>query len=104
MTIVLLMAPAAFHRIVEHGEDTERLHRFSTVMVLAALVPLGLGLTGDFYIVANKVLGSQVAAISLAAASLVTFFGLWFGLTLAIRARDRRTARSAQRQRGGGRA
>ncbi|HEY1291936.1 MAG TPA: DUF6328 family protein [Chloroflexota bacterium] len=89
ITIVFLMAPAAFHRIVERGEDTERLHRFSTAMVLGALVPLGLGLAGDFYVVANKVLGAPGTALALAAASLVFYYGLWFGVTLAVRARAR---------------
>ena len=87
VTIVLLMAPTAFHRIVERGEDTERLHRFSTAMVLAALVPLGLGLSSDFYVVANKVLQAPGLALALAAVSLVFFYGLWFGVTLAVRAR-----------------
>ena len=85
--IVFLMAPAAFHRIVEQGQDSERLHRFSSAMVLAALVPLGLGISGDFYVVAEKVLNSSAAGIGLAIASLIFFFGLWFGLTLVLRAR-----------------
>ena len=87
ITIVLLMAPAAFHRIVEAGQDTERLHRFSTAMLLAALVPLGLGLAGDFYVVTAKVLKAPETALALSAASLVFFFGLWFGMTLTVRAR-----------------
>jgi hypothetical protein len=84
--IVLLMAPAAFHRIVEHGEDTERLHHFSSAMVLTAMVPLAFGIAGDFYVVLQKVLDSTSVAVAGAAASLVFFFGLWFGLTLALRA------------------
>jgi hypothetical protein len=86
-SIVFLMAPAAFHRIVERGEDSERLQRFSSAMVLAALVPLGIGIAGDFYVVANKVLNDQGVALALASASLLFFFALWFGVTLAIRAR-----------------
>jgi hypothetical protein len=87
MTIVFLMAPAAFHRIVERGEDTERLHRFASAMVLAAMVPLALGIAGDFYIVLAKVLDSPGVAVGLAVVSLLVFFGLWFGLTLAVRTR-----------------
>src|SRR5947209_10666573 len=30
LSIILLMTPAAYHRIVEEGEDTERFHRFAT--------------------------------------------------------------------------
>jgi hypothetical protein len=84
-SMVFLMAPAAFHRIVERGEDTERLHRFSSVMILTAMVPLGFGLAGDFYVVLEKVIGSPSLSAGLAIASLVFFFGLWFGVTYAIR-------------------
>jgi len=87
VSIVLLMAPAAFQRVVERGDDSERLHRFSSAMMLAALVPLGLGMAGDLYVVSAKVLNPDSVAIWLAAASLVFFFGLWFGLTLAVRAK-----------------
>jgi hypothetical protein len=37
--------------------------------------------------VTAKVLQSNETALALSAASLVFFFGLWFGLTLAVRAR-----------------
>ncbi|HEV7663859.1 MAG TPA: DUF6328 family protein [Chloroflexota bacterium] len=85
VTIILLMAPAAFHRIVEDGEDTERMHRFTSAMVLIALVPLGLGVAGDVYVVSDKVLQSSAFALGLAATCLIASYGVWFGLTLAIR-------------------
>ena len=93
-SIVLLMSPAAFHRIVESGQDTERLHRFSSAMVLCAMVPLAFGIAGDCYVVLDKVLDSAGLALTLAGVSLIFFFGLWFGVTLAMRAR-RDTAASA---------
>lgn len=86
LSVVLLMAPAAFHRIVERGQDSERMHTFSSAMVLGALVPLGLGVSADLYVVAEKVLKSASVAVALATACLVLLFGLWFGVTLAVRA------------------
>jgi hypothetical protein len=86
-SIVFLMAPAAFHRIVERGQDTARLHQFSSAMVLGAMVPLALGIAGDAYVVLDKVLGSPSLAVALAGTSLIFFFGLWFGVTLALRQR-----------------
>ena len=80
--MVLLMAPAAFHRLVEQGEETERFHRFASRMLLAGLVPLALGISGDFLIVLEKVTKSTTLAIGGAAAVLVLFYGLWFGYTL----------------------
>ena len=86
-SIVFLMSPTAFHRIVERGQDTERMRRFSSAMVLCAMVPLAFGIAGDCYVVVDKVLDSAGLALTLAGLSLVFFFGLWFGVTLALRAR-----------------
>src|SRR5438045_3563449 len=43
MAIVLLIAPAAYHRLAEHGENTERFHRLASRLLLVALVFLGPG-------------------------------------------------------------
>jgi hypothetical protein len=51
LSIILLMAPAAYHRIVENGEESERFHRFASLMLLAAMVPLPLGISGDTFVV-----------------------------------------------------
>jgi hypothetical protein len=85
IAIVLLMTPAAWHRIVEKGEENERFYKFASDMVVAALVPLALGLSGDFLIVSYKITHSAAIAAGLSGAALVMFFGLWFGLTLGRR-------------------
>jgi hypothetical protein len=82
LCVILLIAPAAYHRIVEDGEDTERLHRFASRAILAALVPLGLALALDLYIVIQKVTDSGLGAVLGAGAMLLLFYGLWFGYTL----------------------
>ena len=89
-SIVFLMAPAAFHRLVERGEDTPRMHRFASTMLVCAMVPLALGISLDFYVVVEKVLDSAALSIGLAMASLIFFFGLWFGVTLIVKARGNR--------------
>lgn len=82
LTIVLLMTPAAYHRIVERGEETEHFHRFASKMVVAALVPLALGISAAVYVVVQKVLDSQLVAVVGALVALALFWELWFGLTL----------------------
>ncbi len=82
ITVVLLMTPAAYHRIVEQGEDTEHFHRFASRMIIAAMVPLALGICGDVYVVVNKVLDSQLVAVVSAIVILALFWELWFGLTI----------------------
>jgi hypothetical protein len=80
LAVILLMTPAAYHRIAERGENTEHFHHFAGRMLLAALVPLGLGLAGDFYVVMWKVTSSHRVAASCTMALVVFIFGMWFGL------------------------
>ena len=82
LTIVLLMTPAAYHRLVERGEETEHFHRFASRVLVAALVPLALGLCGDVYVVVLKVTESQLISVVAALVTLAVFWELWFGLTL----------------------
>jgi hypothetical protein len=99
LSMVCLMAPAAFHRIVERGEDTERLHAFAGAMVLAAMTTLALGLAGDFYVVLEKVLQQQSLAILFAGLAVAFFYGLWFGLTGVLRAKRALTPTHSRRER-----
>ncbi len=87
IAVILLVTPAAWHRIVEQGEESERFHRFASRFVVAALPPLGISMCAELYVVLSKVLGRQSVAIGAASAMLVVMFGLWFGFTLAARAR-----------------
>ena len=80
-SVILLMTPAAYHRIVEKGEETEHFHDFASRILLAAMVPLALGVCGDFFVVAWKVTESIELAFAAALLMLVLFYGLWFGLT-----------------------
>jgi DMSO reductase anchor subunit len=82
LTIVLLVAPAAYHRIAERGEETEHFHRFASRMIVAALVPLALGLSASVYVVVHKILDSQLVGVVAALVALALFWELWFGLTV----------------------
>lgn len=78
---ILLIAPAAYHRIVDQGNDSEMLHHITARALLAAMVFLALGICGDFYL-ASRLSGVSMplsAAVSLLL--LVFFYGAWFGYT-----------------------
>ncbi len=87
VTVVLLMTPAAYHRIVERGEDTEHFHRVASILLLAAMIPLPLGICGDLYVVVLKVTSSTSIAVASALSFLILFYGLWFGYTAYRRVR-----------------
>jgi hypothetical protein len=78
---VLLITPAAYHRIHEAGEDTEHFHKIASRLLLAALVFLGPGMAGDLFLVIAKVTQSPSAAATTAGLLLLAFYGLWFGVS-----------------------
>jgi DMSO reductase anchor subunit len=90
LATILLMTPAAYHRIVEEGEPTEHFHRTASRLILVAMVPLALGIAGDLYVVVNKVLKSDAAALVSALVMLIFFYGLWFGYTFYRRQQELR--------------
>jgi len=89
VAVIFLMAPAAYHRIVERGEDTERFHGFASVMVLLALATLPVGFALDLVVVVRKQTESVGMAAAAGVAASAFFYGLWFVAMLLIRARKR---------------
>jgi hypothetical protein len=59
-------------------------------MLIAAMIPLALGICGDFYVVLRKVTDSEVPSIIAAGVMLLFFYGMWFGLTLYLRGKGGR--------------
>jgi hypothetical protein len=77
VAIILLMTPAAYHRIVYAGQDNPEFHRTGSILITVATVPLALGIAGDIYVVMAKVFESQSAGLAIAAAALVGYVALW---------------------------
>jgi hypothetical protein len=86
---ILLMMPAAYHRLVEHGEDTERFHRFASRLVAASMLPLALGLSLDLFVVTWKITASFGVGVAAGAVAFVLFMTAWFGVMVYIKSRDR---------------
>jgi hypothetical protein len=78
---VLLITPAAYHRIHEAGEDTEHFQKVASRLLLMALVFLGPGMAGDLFVVIAKVTQSPGVAGASAGLLLLAFYGLWFGVS-----------------------
>jgi hypothetical protein len=96
LTVVLLMAPAAYHRIVYAGEASADMYRVGSALVTSATIPLALGLAGDTYVVMTKITASQAAAIVAAGAAFILLIGLWHAYPL-VRA-GKRTDRGLRNQ------
>lgn len=85
LAIILLMAPAAFHRISFGGENTEEFYRLGSALVIAAAVPLAAGITGDLYVAAAKAFETPGAGTAAAIVAGVVLTGLWFVQPLLLR-------------------
>jgi hypothetical protein len=97
LSTILLMAPAAYHRIAENGEESVHFERLASRLVLASMVPLALGICGDFFVVLRKISGSTEFSVISSCAMLAIFYGLWFGYSLLQRKREQqRPAQKAE--------
>jgi Family of unknown function (DUF6328) len=88
LSIVLLMAPAAYHRIVYKGEDSEEFHRVGSWFVTYSTIPLALGLGADVFVVGTKIVASEVAAAVAGVAVLALLIAIWHVLPLLRRWRQ----------------
>jgi hypothetical protein len=89
LAVMMLMAPAPYHRIVYAGEDTEDMYRVASAFVTAATLPLGLGLAGDIYVVIAKISGSVVAGAVTGGLAFVLLTGLWYLYPIIVARRSR---------------
>jgi Family of unknown function (DUF6328) len=77
ISAVLLIAPAAHHRIVFGGEDSEEFLPIASAYLLGATVFLAVGMAADCYVIVAKVLNSPLWGSVSAAVTAVACLGLW---------------------------
>jgi Family of unknown function (DUF6328) len=85
LAIILLMAPAALHRITFRGEAAREFVRTGSLLVIAAPVPLALGISMDTYVAAHRALESDQGALWLAGLTALVLFALWYAFPLSRR-------------------
>ena len=88
LTIILLMAPAAIHRLSFDGEDTPRMLRFGSRLVTVALLPLSLGIAGDIYVAVGRSLGNETLGVATGLAVLILLLSIWYLWPLLVRVRN----------------
>ena len=88
LTVGLLIAPDPYHRMVELGRDTGRLHQFVSRMADGALLPFAMALAIAVFIAADRLFGIAGGGVA----------GLGFlGLALKIARKRDSTQKAAQR-------
>jgi hypothetical protein len=87
LAIILLIAPAAIHRLSFAGRDDPRLQSIGSVLITMALLPLACAISCDVLIAVTKLFGDTAASWSAALAVLSFLLGLWYVLPLLIKRR-----------------
>lgn len=95
LSVILLITPAALHRIVWSGEDSESFLRTGGRITGAALVPLALGMTGESYVVFTRISESWQIGVAAAGIVLLCLLALWFVWPLLKRERRKLPALQA---------
>jgi hypothetical protein len=92
LSIILLIAPAAIHRLGFEGADSQRFQLLGSRIVSVALAPLMVGMTADFYVAVGKMLGYGTSAVVMSAVIFLVTLGAWYVWPWAVRsARWRQT-------------
>lgn len=80
LTVIFLIAPVAFDRVVEGSKEIKLFYDFAHRMVTLALISLALGLSIDVVIVLHLII-SDVFAWIIAGILFAIIISLWFGYT-----------------------
>jgi hypothetical protein len=86
LSVVLLMTPAAVHRIVFDGEDHPAFFRIGSSLVIAGAIPLAVGIAADVAVVFFKATESTDVAVAAGAGALALLLVFWLaGLASQLR-------------------
>jgi hypothetical protein len=98
LAVILLMTPAAIHRVALGGLDTEGFLRTGSRLVIGATLPLATGIAIDLYVAVSAAIGEQWGVV-LACAVFALLLVLWYVIPYSIRwkqhARQRAVTRMA---------
>jgi hypothetical protein len=102
VALASLIAPSAFHRIAEGGEDSGRLHRFTNAMAAFALLPFAVSFGLDLFIAGDRVYGPAMgfgAGVLMLAMALFFWCGLEFMRRRKVGRRERAMAQKQSERR-----
>jgi len=82
LTVVLLITPAALHRIVWAGEESEEVLRIGSYLTILSLLPLACGMAADAYVVFSRITETTTSAAIAAGLVLLVLLGFWYAWPL----------------------
>ena len=81
LTAVLLMTPAAYHRMAPRLDRSERLG-VGIVLTIAGMTLMGLSIAAAVFVVARFMMASTMWGIAFGSVTLLAVIGLWFAMPL----------------------
>jgi len=87
LAVILLMTPAALHRIAFDGQDTPEFFRIGSWLVIVAPAPLALGIACDLCVAIGHAAKSYTFGMMAAAGILVVLAVLWYAVPVLMRER-----------------
>jgi hypothetical protein len=88
-SMALIMAPAAYHRLVERGQVSQHFVDLASRLVAGAMIPLMFAISLDVLLVSHVVLDNAAMAIGIATLVWSFFAMLWVIYPLAKRSERR---------------
>ena len=87
VNVILLMTPAALHRLSFGGEDSEKFLQIGAALVITAPLFLAGGIAAEVYVVMQKTFVTGDRGITAGLASFLLLLLFWYALPLALRGR-----------------
>ena len=92
IAIILLVSPAAYHRIAAEGDAEERVLRYTAHMMIPAVGLLAAGMAGDAYVIVRKISDMPDLALAVSLVAAAGFALLLYVIPLVARQRGQRPA------------
>ena len=87
VNVILLMTPAALHRLSFGGEESEKFLQIGSALVITAPLFLAGGIAAQVYVVMQKTFVTGTWAATAGIANLVLLMLFWYAFPLALRRR-----------------
>jgi hypothetical protein len=91
--IVLIMTPAAYHRIAERGVVSRRFSELGSKLIALAMIPFAVAMSLDLMLITHVVTGSGAASAVTLLVTLAAFLTAWFVFPLRAGRGHRRNVR-----------
>lgn len=85
MNVILMMTPAALHRLSFAGDESPRFLRMGSILVTIGPAFLAAGISAESYVVFLKALDNALIAMAASIAAAILLLGLWYAWPLALR-------------------